>query len=69
MRAGKERSAALTLTAFEIAIRGRDRVLTGAELIPVHGDAHRAPWLAPLGAGLAEHGIEPFGLGLALDID
>ena len=36
----------------------------GLELVAVHGDAHRAARLAPLGAGVAEDAVEPLGLGL-----
>ena len=45
----------------------RHRVLPGRELVAVHGDAHRAAGLAPLGARVAEDAVEPLGLGLPLD--
>ena len=51
---------------LEVAVARAHGVLAGAELVAVHRDAHRASRLAPLGAGLAEDGVEPLGLGLPL---
>ena len=64
----RKRAPAAALAALEVAVAGADGVLAGRELVAVHGDAHRAAGLAPLGAGVAEHAVEPFGLGLALDL-
>src|SRR6478609_3155143 len=63
----EERAPTATLPALEVAVAGAHGVLPGLELIAVHGDAHRAPGFTPLGAGIAEHTVEPLGLGLALD--
>src|SRR5690348_13846077 len=65
-RAGQERAAARALPAFEVAVAGADRVLARLDLVTVHGDAHRAPRLAPLRARLEEDAVEPLGLGLLL---
>src|SRR6266849_5664899 len=56
---GEEGPAALALTAFEVPVRGADRVLAGRQLIAVHRDAHRAPGLTPLGAGGPEDRVQP----------
>jgi hypothetical protein len=66
-RRREERSAPGALPPLEVAVARADGVLPGAELIAVHRDAHRAARLAPLGAGVAEHDVEPLGLGLLLD--
>src|SRR6478672_12249681 len=50
-RRGEERPAALALAALEVAVRRRDRVLAGRQLVAVHRDAHRAACLAPFGTG------------------
>src|SRR3569623_1763453 len=65
-RAGQERAAPGALPPLEVAVAGADRVLTGPQLIAVHGDAHRAAGLAPLGARLKKHTVQPLGLGLLL---
>src|ERR1035437_8376782 len=67
-RRGEERSPALALAPLEVAVRGADAVLAGLELVAVHGDAHRAARLAPLGAGRLEDRVEAFALGLTLDL-
>src|ERR1700690_2419522 len=67
-RRGEERPTALALASFEVAVRGADAVLPGLELVAVHGDAHRAARLAPLGAGRLEDFVEAFALGLLLDL-
>src|ERR1035437_1599641 len=67
-RRGEERSPALSLPSLEVAVRGADAVLAGLALIAVHGDAHRAARLAPLGAGRAEDLVEALALGLSLDL-
>ena len=67
-RRGEERPPALALAALEVAVRGRDRVLAGRQLVAVHGDAHRAAGLAPFGAGRPEDVGEALVLGLLLHL-
>src|SRR5664279_1927238 len=67
-RRGEERSPTLALPSLEVAVRGADAVLAGLELIAVHGDAHRAARLTPLGAGRTEDLVEALALGLLLDL-
>src|ERR1035437_4458120 len=67
-RRGEERSPALALAPLEVAVRGADAVLAGLQLIAVHGNAHRAAGLAPLGAGRAEDLIEALALSLLLNL-
>src|SRR5947209_1376082 len=55
------RSAALALTADEIAVRGRGAALARGDEIAVHADAHRAARLAPFETGVAEDAVEAFG--------
>ena len=64
---GQEGAPALALPPLEVAVGGRDGVLARLELVAVHGDAHRAARVAPLGARLGEDLVEPLGLGLGLD--
>src|SRR2546428_2273163 len=62
------RARAFALPAFEIAVRGRgDPFLRTAE-VAVHPHAHRAACVPPLEAGVAEHRVEAFGLGLLLHL-
>src|SRR4051812_36684471 len=42
-------AASGTLAALEIAVRGAGRALAGGELVGVHGQAHAASGLPPLG--------------------
>src|SRR3954468_22511474 len=65
-RAGQKGAAARALPTLEVAVAGADRVLAGLDLIAVHGDAHRATGLTPLGARVQEDPIQPLGLGLLL---
>src|SRR5436190_18147086 len=67
-RRGEERPAALALAAFEVPVRGADRVLARRELVAVHRDAHRAAGLAPLRPGRLEDLAETLALGLALHL-
>src|SRR5690606_20202031 len=46
--AGEEGPAALALASLKVTVAGRNAVLPGAELVAVHGDAHRAARLPPL---------------------
>src|SRR5262245_51389952 len=39
------------LAALEVAVAGRRRALARGQLVGVHGQAHRAPGLAPVEAG------------------
>jgi hypothetical protein len=39
---------------FKITIAGANGILPGHQFITVHGDAHNAPRIAPLGASLPE---------------
>src|SRR6185437_13744036 len=55
-----------TLTALEIAVRGRGAALLRLQLVRVHGKAHRAARLAPIKARLDEDLVEAFGLRLLL---
>ena len=67
-RAGEERAPAGALPSLEVAVAGADRVLAALQPVAVHRDAHRAAGLAPLGARLAEHAVEPLRLRLALHL-
>ena len=58
------RAAATALAAFEIAVRGRSTSLANGELIGVHRQAHTAPGLAPVEAGLAKDSVQAFFFGL-----
>src|SRR5579883_7835 len=66
-RADQVRASALALAALEVAVAGAGAALAGRQAILVHGQAHRAPRLAPLEAGLLEDAIQPLALGLPLD--
>src|SRR5262245_31718235 len=66
-RTDEVRAPAITLAAFEVAVRGRGAALAGLQAVVVHGETHRAARLAPFEAGLAEDAVEPFLLGLPLD--
>ena len=55
-----------SLAALEVAVGGRRRPLAGGQLVGVHGQAHRAPRLAPVEAGRREDLVEPLRLGLGL---
>src|SRR4051812_12841609 len=67
-RADEVGAAAGALPAFEVAVAGAGRALAGGELVGVHRQAHAAPRLPPLGAGLGEDPVEPLGLGLVADL-
>ncbi len=58
---------ALALAAFEVAIRRGRATFAGRELVGVHRETHRTAGFAPVEAGVAEHPVEPFGLGFGLD--
>ncbi len=67
-RGGHEMGASTAaLAALEVAVARARRPLAGSELVGVHRQAHRAPRLAPVGAGGGEDPVEPLGLGLRLD--
>ncbi len=66
--AGEERAAALALAALEVAVGRAHGVLPGGELVAVHGEAHRAAGLAPLGTGGLEDLVETLALGLGLHL-
>src|SRR6056297_4209423 len=55
------------LAAFQIAVRGGSTALTGAELIGVHGKAHRTPGKTPFEPRLLEDIGQPLFLGLGAD--
>src|SRR5258707_735365 len=61
-------ASARTLPADEIAVGGGDAALARSDRVAVHRQAHRAAGLAPFEAGIEEDAVEPFGLGLALDV-
>ena len=56
----------MSLTAFEISIRGRCTTLFRIQPVVVHGQAHGAAGLTPLEAGLDEVLVDTLLLGLAL---
>src|SRR6476659_8327919 len=47
-RAGEERTSALALTAFEVTIADRYRILARGQLVAVHRNAHGASSFAPV---------------------
>src|SRR3989441_12127878 len=61
------RARALALAAFEVAVRRRGHALAFPGCLAVHADTHGAARLAPFEAGVAEHAVEAFRLGRALD--
>src|SRR4051794_14778337 len=62
-RTHQEGAASLALAAFEVAVTGRDTILTWLQLIAVHRDTHRAARLAPVAAGVAENLRQALSLG------
>ena len=60
-------ASAAALATLEVPVGRRRAALAGAQLVGVHAQAHRAPRLAPLEAGVEEDPVEPLGLGLGLD--
>src|SRR5215210_1642923 len=65
--ADEVRPAALALAPLEVAVAGRGAPLTRLQYVGVHAQAHRAPRVAPVEAGLGEDIGESFFLGLLLD--
>src|SRR6187551_3499805 len=65
--AGEQRTRALALAAFEIAIAGADGIVTGGYQVSIHAEAHRAAALAPFSAGVEEHLVQAFSLRGAFD--
>ncbi len=61
------RASATTLTAFEIAVRGRGATLTGLKLVRVHAEAHGAAREAPFETGLHQLLGDAFFFGLRPD--
>src|SRR6267143_653797 len=59
-------AALKSLTALEIAVRGRSAALFRRQLVGVHRQTHRAARLAPLEAGLDEDLVEALGFRLFL---
>src|SRR5262245_9116150 len=57
-RTHEVRTDPLSLTPLEVAIRRGGDALAGSARVAVDANAHGAPRLAPLEAGLAEHAIE-----------
>src|SRR5580658_10902670 len=55
------------LTALEVAVRGRGTTLSHRQLVRIHGQAHRAPGLAPFESGRGEDLVETLRFGLVLD--
>src|SRR3954454_17046459 len=66
-RTHQMRSAAGTLAAFEIAVRGGSAAFTRLQPIIVHREAHRAAGLAPLEAGAREELVQPLRFSLPFD--
>mmetsp|Transcript_54566 Transcript_54566/g.173374 ORF Transcript_54566/g.173374 Transcript_54566/m.173374 type:complete len:829 (-) Transcript_54566:162-2648(-) len=62
------RAPAVALATLEVAIGGGRAALARGELVGVHGEAHGAPGLAPLEAGLDEDVVKPLRLRLLLDV-
>src|SRR6187397_1833508 len=60
--AGEQRTCALALAAFEIAIAGADGIVTGGYEVTIHAEAHPAAALAPFSAGVEEHPVQAFSL-------
>ena len=58
-RAGQHGARARPWRPSKLRLLVLDRELARRELVAVHGDAHRAARLAPLGAGVGEHPIQP----------
>ena len=55
---GEERARALALAPLEVAVAGGHDVLAGLRPVAVHGDAHGAAGLAPVGAGGLEDRVQ-----------
>src|SRR5262249_57699516 len=62
------RLGVLTLAPLEIAVRRRSNSLAVHCLVVVHRHAHRATGVAPLEPCFEEDAVEPFLLGLVLDM-
>src|SRR5204862_2259565 len=60
-------AATATLTSLEVAVRRRRAPFARDELVRIHGEAHRAPRLAPVEPRGAEDLVKTLGLGLRLD--
>src|SRR3954462_1857196 len=68
LRRDEVRAPAAALAALEVAVRRRRAALAWLENVGVHAQAHRAARAAPVEAGGREDLVEPFGLGLLLDL-
>jgi hypothetical protein len=66
-RAREQRPTARALPTLEVPIARRDRKLTGAQLIAIHGDTHRASRFSPLGTRVEKHPIETLCFSRSLD--
>src|SRR5437763_188032 len=64
----QEGARALTLASLEVAVARADGVFARTDLVTIHGKAHTAARLAPLGAGGFEDFVQALLLGLALDL-
>ena len=57
----------LTLTPFEVSVRGRCAALARLKPIGIHRETHRTPRLAPFEARIQEYSVKSLRLGLCLD--
>src|SRR6185437_12718059 len=62
--ADQMRASVAALTAFKVAIAGGGATLARLQHVRIHGQAHRAPRLAPLESGSGEDVMQTFFFGL-----
>src|SRR6266516_326619 len=62
------RASALTLPAFEVAVRRRRTALARRQDVRIHAQTHGAPGPAPFETGSLEDGAQPLLLSLALHL-
>src|SRR5262249_36932111 len=65
-RRNEVRAASIALASFEVAVGSRGAAFAGLELVRIHGEAHRAPRLAPLKTGFDKNLVETLSLRLFL---
>src|SRR5438105_2599060 len=58
LRRCEEGPASRALPPFKVTIAGADGDLSGFEFVCIHGDAHAATGLPPLGAGFLENSVQ-----------
>ena len=60
-------ATAIALTAFKVAVRGRGTVLTGPQLIRIHGQTHRTARFTPVHTSINKYLIQTLSFRLRLN--